>query len=168
MNRFDRMALRIGETLASLGVAGLLIVAIFTVADITGRYAFGKPLIGYVDIAGLATAVVVSSFFPLLLLRRGNIALQLLGKAGGRIGHWLLDCFGALVTFVFFALMAWQYVGYSMDAMASGERMVVMRWPTGPWWWGVTVFIAITALAGLVVLVQEIRALRHPRSEGDV
>src|SRR5690606_4436264 len=142
------------------GVLGLLLVAFFTVADVAGRYFFGKPLIGYVDIAGLATAVTISTFFPLLLLRRGNITLQLLGKLGGHIGHTLLEIFSATLTFAFFAFMAWQYLKFPKDATSSGEIMPIMRWPTGPWWWVVALFIAIAALAGLSVLIQDIRSLR--------
>lgn len=163
MSKLDRQVTRFAEALASLGVAGLLLIAMFTVADITGRYVFGKPLIGYVDVAGLATALVVSTFFPLLLLRRGNITLQLLGKLGGHWGHVLLESFAALVTLGFFALMAWQYVGFAADAVAAGERMPVMRWPTGPWWWGVTLFIFLAALAALFVLAEELRAFGKKR-----
>lgn len=159
MSRFDRMILRAGEAIAYLGVVGLLLVAFFTVADVSGRYFLGKPLIGYVDIAGVGTALTVSTFFPLLLLRRANITLQLLGKFGGRIGHLLLEIFSATLTFGFFALMAWQYFKFASDATSSGEIMPIMRWPTGPWWWGVTLFISLAAVAGLTVLIQDLRAL---------
>ena len=63
-----------------------------------------------------------------------------------------VNLFGGVVTAPFFGLMSWQFVRFAAEAVATGERMPVMRWPTGPWWWAVTLFIALTAVVGAVVV----------------
>jgi TRAP-type C4-dicarboxylate transport system permease small subunit len=151
---------RLSAGLALTSVGGLLALSALTAIDVVARYAFGQPIPGFTNAAALVTALVVAAFFPVLTMRKGNITLRPFAKPGGLAR--ILDSFGALVTAVFFAVMAWQYANYAAEAVRSGEYIAVLRWPIGPWWWGVTVMIAITAAAALVVFVQEARGRAGP------
>lgn len=153
MQRLEQIILRLTRSIALVAVCGLLAVAAGTVADVFGRYVLGKPIRGFTDVAALSTAVIVAAFFPALLARRGNIALRMGGRLLGATGGRVLDAFGALLTAVFFTLMTWQYARYAAEANQAGERMAVLAWPVGPWWWVVTVLIGITALVGGVMVV---------------
>lgn len=133
---------------------GLLVIAIGTLADVLGRWLFGMPIRGYNDFAALTIAVVCAAFFPALIAQRGNITVRLLGGALGPRASRVLDAFGAFVTFVFFAVMAWQYVRYATEMARAGERMAILRWEVWPWWWAVTLAIIATALVALAVLVR--------------
>jgi TRAP-type C4-dicarboxylate transport system permease small subunit len=152
MERLERLVVRLTRAIALVAVCGLLAVAVGTVADVFGRYVLGQPIRGFTDVAALATAVIVAAFFPALLARRGNIALRVGGRILGATGGRILDAFGALLTAVFFALMAWQYARYAAEASQAGERMAVLAWPVGPWWWVVTVLIGITAAVGAIMV----------------
>jgi TRAP-type C4-dicarboxylate transport system permease small subunit len=153
VQRLEAWLARVTRAIALAAVCALLAVALGTVADVFGRYVLGKPIRGFTDVAALATAVIVAAFFPALLARRGNITLRagarLLGPRGARV----LDTFGAALTAAFFALMTWQYARYAAEAAQAGERMAVLAWPVGPWWWAVTVLIGVTAIVGALMTV---------------
>jgi TRAP-type C4-dicarboxylate transport system permease small subunit len=153
VQRLETWLLRVTRAIALVAVAALLALALGTVADVFGRYVLGKPIRGFTDIAALGTAVIVAAFFPALLARRGNITLRLGGRLVGPAGRRVLDTFGAALTAVFFALMAWQYARYAAEAASAGERMAVLAWPVGPWWWAVTVLVGVTAIVGAAMAV---------------
>lgn len=160
MRILSQLTERLSTALALISVGGLLGLSVLTGADVIGRYLFNWPIPGFTNAAALATALIVAGFFPVLTMRRGNITLRPFAKIAPLAR--VLDGFAALVTTLFFAVMAWQYAAYAAEATASGEYVAVLRWPVGPWWWGVTVMIAITALTALVVFLQEARGKAGP------
>jgi len=161
-----RVVVRISQMLALAGVAALLGLALLTTADVIGRL-FGRPIPGFMDIATLATAVIVPSFFPILLVRRANITLRPFAYFGPRGPARILDAFGSLLTAAFMVLMAWQYVRYAAEAASSGERMAVLRWSVAPWWWAVAALVAIAAVVALAMWVEDLQRVRDPdRTEG--
>jgi TRAP-type C4-dicarboxylate transport system permease small subunit len=101
--------------------------------------------------------VIVAACFPALLANRANVTIRLVGATGGPRLTRVLDAFGALVTVAFFGLMTWQYVGYAAEMTGAGERMAILHWPVGPWWWAVTAMVGATTLVGLIVLLREIK-----------
>lgn len=159
-----RFILRISQMLALSGVGGLLALSLFTIADVVGRV-FGRPIPGFADIATLATAVIIPSFFPILLLRRGNITLRPFASLGERGPARVLDAFGSLLTAIFMALMAWQFVRFAAEATSSGERMAVLRWSVAPWWWAVAGMVAVTAVVAVAVWVTDLRG--RSQNQGD-
>ncbi len=144
----------IGATrwLALGACACLLAIAIGTSADVLGRWLFGAPIRGYNDFAALGIAVTCAAFFPALIARRGNLTIDLVGRALGPRASRFLDAFGAFITFVFFAAMAWQYVRYALEMARAGERMAILRWEVWPFWSAVALAIVATAVVSLVVI----------------
>jgi hypothetical protein len=159
-----RFVLRISQMLALSGVGGLLALSLFTILDVVGRL-FGRPIPGFVDIATLATAVIIPSFFPILLLRRGNITLRPFAGLRQHGPARVLDAFGSLLTAIFMVLMAWQYVRFAAEATRSGDRMAVLRWSVAPWWWAVAVMVAVTAVVAVAVWITDLRGRGHNPGE---
>ena len=156
--------LRVSQILALSGVGGLLALSLLTIADVVGRL-LGRPIPGFADIATLATAVIIPSFFPILLLRRGNITLRPFASFGEGGAARVLDAFGSLLTAIFMVLMAWQYVRFATEATGSGERMAVLRWSVAPWWWAVAGMVAVTAVVAVAVWVTDLRGRGHNPGE---
>ena len=154
-----RLVLRVSQILALAGVACLLALALLTFADVLGRF-FGRPIPGFVDIATLATAVIIPAFFPILLVRRGNITLRPFEYFGDRGPARFLDIFGSLLTAIFLGLMAWQFLRYAAEASTSGERMAVLRWSVAPWWWAVAALVTVAALVSVAVWIEDLRGRR--------
>ncbi|MBL8386407.1 MAG: TRAP transporter small permease subunit [Burkholderiales bacterium] len=153
----ERHAARVARILALGAAAVLLALALATMADVLLRKFANRPIHGFNDVATLATAIIIAACFPALLVARANVTIRIVGSAlGTRAARWL-DAFGALVTAAFFVLMAWQYVRFSAELSRSGEATAILRWPIAPWWWVVAALVAVTALAGLVVLARAVR-----------
>jgi len=152
----ERGIRRLTRAIALGAVACLLGLALLTVADVLLRWLFAAPIRGFVDVVSLAMAVIAAACFPALIANRGNVTIRLAEHAGGPGMRRALESFGAAVTLVLFALMAWQYVLYAAEMTSSGERLGILKWPVGPWWWAVAALIAFTALVALAVLAREI------------
>ena len=151
---------RASARLAWVAVTGLLGLAAFTTLDVLLRWLFARPIPGLVDLVTLCGAVLLAACMPWVTASRGHIAIDALGRSAGPRTRRALDLFGACVTFVFFAVLAWQYVGFAREMYVTGERMAVLRWPVWPWWTAVAACIGFTAVvAGATLPVR-----RAPRS----
>jgi TRAP-type C4-dicarboxylate transport system permease small subunit len=165
MDRLERALARATRAVALAAVACLLGLAALTVTDVLLRWLAGAPLRGFNDFAAVAAAIVCAACFPALIARRGNVTIRFVGSMlGGPASRWL-DAFGALVTALFFLAMAVQYARYSLELTGAGERMAILRWPTGPFWWAVTLMIAITALVATAVFVVDLARARRSAPE---
>lgn len=147
-----RLTCRLADQLAALAMLGLLALAVATVVDVLGRYLFASPLRGFSDIASLSGAVLLSACMPYVVARRANITVDFLGQRLGPRSAARLDGFGALLCAIFFALMAWQYARFALELHETQQLMAILRWPVWPWWSAVTVFILLSAIAGLLTL----------------
>lgn len=148
-------ARRCAQQLAGAAAFGLLALAGATVLDVLLRYAFAAPIRGFIDVLGLAGALLLAACMPHVVASRGNIAIDLLGKRLPAGAQRALDRLAALATTAFFAAMAWQMLGFALEARGTGETTAVLRWPVWPWWLAVAACIALAALAGLATA-------RHP------
>lgn len=137
---------------AFLGLFALLIVAFATVADVLMRWLFQSPIEGLDDLSHLAFAVVIVACFPAGLLQGHNITIRFLGSAFGRAGtHWL-EVLGALLTLVFFSMIAWQCVVYTIDARSSGDTTMTVELITWPWWLFATAVLILCVPVQVAVL----------------
>jgi TRAP-type transport system small permease protein len=137
---------------AFLGFCGLLLIAFATLADVLMRWLFNSPIHGVDEVSGLAFAVVIVACFPMVLLSGENITIRFLGMALGRRATYWLEALGALMTLVFFVLLAWQYVILSMETYSSGDTTMtvgVIKWP---WWTATTAIVFICVPVQLAVV----------------
>lgn len=159
-----RLFFRAAQVISALGVAALVALAFLVVADVLMRWLFAAPIDGVGELMKLTAAVVVASFFPAALADRQHIAVELVGDALGRRAKGALEALGALVTLVFFAVVAWRIVLHAAELRRSGETTWILGWPVAPWWAVVTLFIVICIPVQIVVLA---RLLRRPGSGAD-
>jgi TRAP-type C4-dicarboxylate transport system permease small subunit len=152
--QIHRSAARFAEVLAGLAVFGLLLLAIVTGGDVFMRFVFASPIRGLTDVTMVVAAVLLSACLPHVVASRGNITVDALGRRIGPRAYRALNFFGALVTCLFFAVMAWQCIGFALDMRSAGETMPTLRWPVWPWWSAVAVFISLTALVALATLTE--------------
>lgn len=143
---------RLAELLASIGMLGMLALAFGTVVDVLGRYFFAHPIRGFIDIATMGGAVLLAASMPYVLITRGNIVIDVLGRSLGLRASRLLDSFGAFVTAAFFSVMAWQYWLYAVELRETGEVLPILRLPIWPWWAAVAVLILVSAVVGIVAI----------------
>ena len=145
---FSRRFDAITRWAAFLGFLILLVVAATTVVDVLLRWLFQSPIEGLDDISHLAFAIIIVACFPAGLLQGHNITIRFLGSAVGRRGGYWLEVFGALLTLLFFSMIAWQMVVHTGQARSSGDTTMTVEAITWPWW------VVATAIVILCVPVQ--------------
>ena len=119
---------------AVIGFLGLLVASVITLADVAMRFLFSLPIHGWDDLTELVFAIAIVAAFPAGLLQGHNITIRFLGAGlGNRPTHWL-ELFGALLTFLFIAGMAWQFVVLVFDYHAINDTTMTAEILTWPWW----------------------------------
>lgn len=151
--------------LAVIGLVGLVVVALVTIADVLLRWLFNSPVDGVSEVSRLFVAVAISSFFPLALAERHHISIEFLGAwLGPRAKNWI-DVLAHLVTSLFFVVVGWQFVLYTIEIGESGETTWLLGWAVAPWWAVTTIFMLICIPIQLLVLYQQLRAAVRGKSE---
>ena len=110
--------------LALAGLVGLVAVALVIIIDVLLRWLFSSPVDGVSEIARLVAAVAIASFFPMALVDRHNISIEFLGAALGPRARLWLDTFADVVTSLFFLVLGWQFILYTMEMSDLDSRLV--------------------------------------------
>ena len=139
--------------IAFIGLIGLLIITGFIVVDIVMRALFNAPIDGLEDIAKFTFGVGVAACFPAGLIQGHNVSIRFLGKAVGRKRTTWLEAFGAVCTMVFFFLIAWRYVVFTLDEFANHRYTPTLHIATAPFWTLIAVIVCLTVPVQIVVLV---------------
>jgi len=159
MDGLERRVRSGARGLALIGLAGLLVLAIMTTLDVVLRWLFAAPLHGVNDVSAVVMAVVVSACIPANLAFKQNITVNVLGSVLGPRVERGFEALASLLTFIFVALMAWQFVPYAAGLRETGEQTWVLAWPVWPWWSCAAALLVLAALVQALVLVEDIRAL---------
>lgn len=164
--RIQHSVMKLAEHLAALGVGGLLLLAMLITTDVLLRFFLSSPIRGLTDISIVTAAVLLAACMPHVVATRGNITVDIVGRSIGPRTLRALNLFGASATVLAFVIMAWQCSAFAHDMWRSGETMPTLRWPVWPWWAGVALMLAISALTALVILPGSARPLGESSAAG--
>ena len=162
MHALDRLERRIRgwtRAIAIIGLLGLLVISITTMADVLLRWIANAPLHGLNDINVLAVVIVVAACLPLVAAERQNITIKFLGGAlGPRVTLWL-DAFGSIVLLVYVAAIGWQLAVYTQELAQAGRTTWLLLLPVTPSWIVATVLVVLCVpIQAVVVAVDLVRA----------
>ncbi len=120
--------------IAVIGFLGLLVASVITLADVAMRFLFSQPIEGWDDLTELVFAIAIVAAFPAGLLQGHNITIRFLGAGlGDRPTYWL-ELLGAVLTFLFIAGIAWQFVVLVVEYRAINDTTMTAEILTWPWW----------------------------------
>jgi TRAP-type C4-dicarboxylate transport system permease small subunit len=122
------------DTMAVIGFTGVVIIAFMTVVDVCLRYLGVSRIPGLNDLEEVAFAIVIASCFPAGLKKGNAVTVRVLGKILGPRAHSYLDVIGAVFMLLFFSLVAWQFVSFTVDYTAAGRTTSTLEWPVAPVW----------------------------------
>lgn len=152
---------------ALFGMLALVAFVLMTIADVLMRWLFNSPINGVADAAPLIVAIVAAAFFPLSLAGRHHVSIGFLGSLlGPRATVWLV-AFASLVTWVFFILLAWQIVRYTIELRQLGQTTWVVQMPIAPWWVVVSLFMAVCVAVQVRVVMAEFSRAKNWRNGGE-
>jgi len=146
LNHKLKLALdKLVEAMAIIGFTGLVVIAFMTLVDVLFRYLGLPRFVGLNDIEEVGFAIVIASCFP-AGLRAGNaVTVRVLGKLLGPKWHTRLDCFGGLLTLLFFCVVAWQFLvftSYYFQLSRTTSTLELSVWPV----WSLVCLIMITCV----------------------
>ncbi len=137
-------AVQLGAAMLALTVMGSV-----TVADVVLKYLFSRPIAGAYDLVESLLPVVVFNGLPATLLRRQNIAIDLVDHPAGPRGTRLLIAVADLVMVAMLGLIAWAMVAPALQALEYGDRKLELGLPVWVVWAGALVGMAGSMLAAL-------------------
>ena len=126
----------IARAMAWLGAAVLVLMALLSVASITGR-AFSKfglgPVPGDFELVEAGAALAVFCFLPWAHLKRGHAVVDLLWRAYPPALQRVLNVLADALMLVLWALLTWRMGVATLDYRANGEVTFILQFPV---WWG--------------------------------
>ncbi|MGI6853928.1 TRAP transporter small permease [Mesorhizobium sp. 1B3] len=147
---------RSSRSVATLGLAALVLLSIVMMADIAGRELFSSPISGFSDIADLIVVIAAAACFPASLANNQHVAVRFAGLAHWRVREGL-DLIGHSIMLAVLSIIAYQLVRYTADIYATGQTTWLLYIPVWPVW------VLVTALFILCVPVQLAQVLYYLR-----
>jgi TRAP-type C4-dicarboxylate transport system permease small subunit len=147
---------RSSRSVATLGLAVLVLLSVVMMADIAGRELFSRPISGFSDIADLIVVIAAAACFPASLANNQHVAVRFAG-----LSHWrlreALDLLGHTIMLVVLAIISYQLVRYTADVYGTGQTTWLLYIPVWPVW------VLVTALFILCLPVQLTQVLYYLR-----
>jgi TRAP-type C4-dicarboxylate transport system permease small subunit len=152
----EYLSRQFSKWLAMLGLIGLVVLAMLTIADVMMRWLFSDPLDGISDLYRLLVALVVASFFPSAFAERGHISINFLSAILPRAGRKAVAVLASIVTLAFTGVIGWQFILYCMEVYEAGETTWLLGISVTPWWMGVTALLLLSIPVQLMVLLADL------------
>jgi TRAP-type C4-dicarboxylate transport system permease small subunit len=151
---FDRA---IAPALGAVAAVVLFAMMVLTCSDVVGRYFLSHPIYGGFELTEMLLAALIFAGLPLVTLRDGHITVDLLDPI---IPDWLFRLQHIVASTV--AMLATGYLAYrlwlrAMNMFAAGETTAQLKFKLAYLTYAMSVLMALTALALLVL------AFRRPR-----
>lgn len=152
--------------IASLALAAMMLVV---VADVVLRFAFNTPVRGAYDVVSIGLLVMVFFGIAPVIVRRGEILIDLIDPFLPRSALRGLGVAAALGTIGVFLFLGWSMIGPALDAHRYGDRSLELGLPV--WWLWAVAFVGLAGIlwAAVLRLRREVRGGTpppHPSEEG--
>jgi TRAP-type C4-dicarboxylate transport system permease small subunit len=144
------------RNVAVVGVLALLVISAVTLADVLLRWIANAPIRGLNDVLMITAPVVIAACFPLVIARRENIVIRMLGQAiSPRTSLWL-DAFGSLALLGFVTLVGWQLVVYTVELGRANRTTWQLLIPVAPFWTIATSLVLLCIPAQAAALASDV------------
>ena len=146
-----QLAARIFGTLAAVFLAGMMLL---TVADVVLRSFFSYPIRGMLELIELGLACTIFLALPAVFLRDEHIVVDVIDHLTRPSVVRVLDLFGAIVSLVVLAVMAWQMLPLARAMHEFGDVTPDLSIPKIYYWIPVLGGVIASALTTLVFIVR--------------
>jgi C4-dicarboxylate transporter, DctM subunit len=155
LQTLENQCVALSRRIGIIAVGGMLTLAILTVIDISLRYFLSAPIHGLDEATSLLMAVIVVATFPVGIMERNHITIDLLegvfGPRRAKIGTFI----GAILLLVFLALLTWRLGVHANRIWARGDVTMIISLPKAPFWWLATALVAFCIPLQIVVMCRQ-------------
>ncbi len=102
-------------------MVALIMMMVIVVANIIGRMFFNAPIMGTIEIAGLAGVVVVSAAMGITERRRRNIMVDIVVNRFSRGLRSVIDSLTRILSLVAVGFLFWAVAESAMESLARDE-----------------------------------------------
>jgi TRAP-type C4-dicarboxylate transport system permease small subunit len=147
---FEKWLVKVLLIIGSLAVLVMMVIISF---NVFGRW-FGRPILGAIDIGGLAGGVAAAIALPYATRERRNVVVDVLSEHLPRRVKGFVDAFTFLLSVVAAGLIT--YVAFKKAIWAAGfnEQTLVVGAPTSPvrFIWAIGLFLLFLVLIRELVI----------------
>jgi TRAP-type C4-dicarboxylate transport system permease small subunit len=156
MGRVEIVINAIVRTLLNIAMAALAAMMLLTVADVTGRYLFNRPLTGSTEVTEFMMACL--SFLALVwcTLKKTHIKLDLMDRYIRATPQIISDIFFYLLGVGLFSLVSWQNFLLARVHQIGLYDTPVLKLPDYPFYLVVSFACGMVALVLLLSIIQNI------------
>ena len=120
--------------MTTIGAVSLAIMMFASIADITGRYFFNKPIEGTIELVSLLVVVAGCLGLGYCQLLKGNITIDIIPNRFGRRGKAIFHICSYVISIVLCIIVTWQVSMRTHDYMIKligGETIILglRLWP---------------------------------------
>lgn len=155
-NNYVERSIAITRRVASFGVLGMLVISLLTVGDITLRFVFNSPIVGFNEVVEMVMAVAIAATFPAGLAQRVHLKIDLLGGVLSPRTRCWLNPLGSFLLLLIFLVFAWRIGHHAVEVDSIGKTTMILEWRLSPFMWVITALMAVCALIQFVVLLTDI------------
>jgi TRAP-type transport system small permease protein len=160
MDTFLRAVHGVNRALHYLSAALITLMMLFTVYNILGRFLFGAPLRGTVELTQVSMIVIVYLGFAYAQHHDDHISVDLLYVRFGPRGRAVMDGIAAAISFVVLALVAWRLHAYAGTLQTGGRTTATRGLPLYPFAYVAIVGTVAFVFALLATVIERARAAR--------
>lgn len=153
---------RSSRSVATLGLAALVLLSVVMMADIAGREFFATPISGFSDIADLIVIIAAAACFPASLANNQHVAVRFAGLAHWRVREGL-DLLGHTIMLAVLIVITYQLIGYTADIYTTGQTTWLLYIPVWPVWVLVTAFFILCVPVQLTQVLYYLRRVFSSR-----
>lgn len=152
MLKFKTVVERICLAFALIGGSMMLAMIFLTIADVTGRYFFNKPISGTFEISQLMLALLVWCSLPYATYLGAHICADFVSsRVSPRVGAYL-TILGSIIGLVFFAAIARQDTADVFTAFREEVVTPDLRIPL----WPFKIFLPLMASGACLVFISQV------------
>lgn len=152
LDQFDRFVVPVLGTIAAVVLFAMMAL---TCVDVIGRYFFAKPIFGGFELTEMMLAAMIFLGLPLVTLRNEHITVDVLDPITPdwlfRVQHIVACAVGALST----GYLAWRLWLRADTLYVGGETTAQLKLKLGYLAYGMSILMALTAVALLVVMLRQ-------------
>lgn len=147
--------------LRRIAEAGMLALALLTLADVLGRYVFNLPVLGAVELTEALMVGVIFTGIVLATVQREHVTVDLLTIGRGRRGRCIQKVVGQLIAAAISLLLGAVTWSQAESALEYQDRTAMVGLPLGPVIVFMSLMLFFNAGVHVVQLWRELRMERH-------
>lgn len=120
---FAARYLKVSTYAAVLGGVCVLVIMVYTTADVTGRYLFNKPIPGSFEVGQLLMVFVVFLGLAYAQALGRHLRIEVFFQRASPRGQFILDMVALFIGLGLFSITSWQAANYALEAWQKHEEM---------------------------------------------